>query len=332
MFRSLSLRIPARLLASPAVTPLPIRTPVDQQLSAELNTLHTTPSTEYAKHSSTSATWLLRTLEASIATQKIALHSLANVTCSTHISDSSDHKAIDEYLDHDSIQMLDACNHLSEKIEIIRKYLESLRVVSHLLGRQIDQPSAVVLARAQDVLESCEEATERRSREMDMRKLLSRRQRVAHSGTTVSELGEILRGSKAVALMACRFLGLALSFKSTRGWLRTTAQSRQPPMTTSWLSSLHELEKKVKVESEKHKRSSSSMTLTELRVTAMAARELRDEIKSGKHNKLGVAVENLQRSCWEVEERIDALEERVKVLYKHLIHVRMALLGILSQA
>lgn len=331
MFRSLSLRIPARLLASPAVTPLPIRTPFDQQLSAELNTLHSTPSTEYAKHS-TSATWLLRTLEASIATQKIALHSLANVTYSTHRSDSSDHKAIDEYLDHDSIQMLDACNHLSEKIEIIRKYVESLRVVSHLLGRQIDQPSAVVLARAQDVLESCEEAAERRSREMDMRKLLSRRQRVAHSGTTVSELGEILSGSKAVALMACRFLGLALSFKSKRGWLPTTAQSRRPPMTTSWLSSLHELEKKVKVESEKHKRSSSSMTLTELRVMAMAARELRDEIKSGKHNKLGVAVEKLQRSCWELEERIDALEERVKVLYKHLIHVRMALLGILSQA
>lgn len=310
MFRSLSFRIPARLFASPAVTPLPIRTPFDQQLSAELNTLHTP-----TEDSTTSANWLLRTLEASIATQKIALHSLATVTFNSH-SDLSDHKAIDEYLDRDSIQMLDACNHFSEKIEIIRKYVESLRVVSHSLDGQIE-PSAIVLARAQDVLQSCEEAIERRRTEMDMRKSLS--QRLPHGGATVSELGEILSGSKAVALMACGFLGVALSFKSKRCWR---------------LSSLHELQNKVKVESEKHKRSrsSSSTTLTELRVTAIVARDLRDQIKSGKHNNISETVEKLQRSCGELEEKIDALEERVKMLYKHLIHVRMALLGILSQS
>ncbi|KAE8126199.1 hypothetical protein FH972_020940 [Carpinus fangiana] len=305
MLRSLSFRpIPARLLASPAVTPLPIRTSFDRQLSAELNTLYTASAGAATDESS-----LLLTLEASISTQKIALHSLSNLTYNR--DDHSDHKAIDEYLDLDSIQMLDACNHFSEKIEIIRKYVESLRVnvVSHLLDGQIDQPSAIVLARANNALQSCEKAMERSRR---TRKLLSQRLPPPAPTTSVSELDEIISGSKAVALMACRFLGHALSFKSKRccSWPRLT-------------------QKKVKVESEKHKRSSSSMTLTELRVTA---RELRDHLKSGNHHKLGVAVEKLRRSCGELEERIDALEERVKVLYKHLIDVRMALLGILSQA
>lgn len=307
MLRSLSFRIPARLLASPAVTPLPIRTSFDQQLSAELNILHRLHTDDDDESS------LLLTLEASISTQKIALHSLSNLTNYYTRDDHSDQKAIDEYLDHDSIQMLDACNHFSEKIEIIRKYVESLRVVSHSLDDgKIDQPSAIVLARANNALQSCEEAMERSRR---TRKLLSRQRQphCAATTTSVSELGEILSGSKAVALMACRFLGHALSFNSKRccSWPRLT-------------------QKKVKVESEKHKRLSSSMRLTELRV---AARELRDEIKSGNHNyKVGVAVEKLQRSCGELEERIDGLEERVKVLYKHLIDFRMALLGILSQA
>lgn len=317
ILRSLSLRIPARLLASPAVAPLPIRSNFDQQVSEELNCLEGASESTYTS----SATCLVQVLDASIATQKIAFDSLANVT-----GRDSDFKAIDEYLDDDSTEMLDACNNLSEKVEIIRKYVESLRVVSHLLDGQVE-PSAMALARAQDVLESCE-AMQRRFTS----------QRLAHGTTIVacheSELGEILNGSKAMALMACRFLGLSLSFKSKHGLCRSTTviQSRRSPTSSSWLSSLHELQRQVKVEGEKHKRSSSSMTLEELRETVMAARDLREKLKSGKQSKLGVAVEELKRSCGELQEGIDVLEGRVKELYKTLIHVRMALLGILSQA
>ncbi|GMY12697.1 BPS1-like protein [Fagus crenata] len=309
------------LLGSPAVTPLPIRSPFDQQVSAEIDSLQGASESTY-----TTATWLLQALDASIATQKIALDSLANVTNCR----DSDHKAIDKYLDDHSIEMLDACSNLLEKIEIIRKYLESLRVVSHLLDGQV-KPSAMALGRAQDVLESCE-AMQRKVLSQKLARGASSSASTNMVASHESELGEILSGSNAVALTACRFLGLALSFKSNR-WLPTTVmQSRRPPMSL-WLISLQELQKQVKVKCEKHKRSSSSMrTLTELRVTVMAARDLRGQIKSGKLNKLGPAVEEMKRSCGELEEGIDVLEGRVKELCKNLIYVRMALLGILSQA
>ena len=311
------------LLGSPAVTPLPIRNPFDQQVSAEIDSLQGAGESTY-----TSAAWLLQALDASIATQKIALDSLANVTNCR----DSDHKAIDKYLDDHNIEMLDACNNLLEKIEIIRKYLESLRVVSHLLDGQVKH-SAMALGRAQDVLESCE-AMQRKVLSQKLARGASSSASTTMVASHESELGEIISGSKAVALTACRFLGLALSFKSNR-WLPTTImqmQSWRPPMSL-WLISLQELQKQVKVECEKHKRSNSSMMmLTELRVTVMAARDLRGQIKSGKLSKLGPAVEEMKRSCGELEEGIDVLEGRVKELCKNLIYVRMALLGILSQA
>ncbi|KAK9293123.1 hypothetical protein L1049_021109 [Liquidambar formosana] len=325
ILRTLSLRIPSRLSASPAVAPLPVPTSFDQQITTELDALQ---SERGSDADYTSANWLLQALDASTNSQKIALESFANVMCR-----DSDRKAVDDYLE-DSVELLDSCNGLLEKMEVIHKYVDSLRRVLHLLDGRFE-PNPIALARASDVLDSCE-AIEKRCSEMGkcgsgLRKLsLKLAQGTSSCATKVgwheSELSLILSGSKAVALTACGVLGIALSFKSKRGF--PTMQSRP---ATSWSSSLQELQKGLKEQTEKQKRSGSVM-MSELRGAVMAASGLRDQIKSRKKDDNGVNVEELKRRCEELEEGIKPMEGRVKELYRHLISIRVALLGILSRA
>ncbi|XP_031268833.1 protein BPS1, chloroplastic-like [Pistacia vera] len=310
ILRSLSSLV--RLSASSAVVPLPITSSFDEQVTAHLDGLQLQKVSQIEQIS-----FLLHALDASTTTQQLTLDALANV----HIQDSY-REVIDKYLDYNT-KMLDTCNELSEKIEIIQKYLDSLRIVSHLLEGN-GEPHQTTLARAGDVLDSCQEL-ERRCNEIEkcnsgLRKSFSF-QKVNHCETF--GLGEILSGSMAVTSMVCAILGVALSFNSKRSLPSVQAQS----FSSSWSYSLKELQKQVK----EQKKSGSGMMLVELQHSVVAARALRDQIKRRKQSEVELDVGTLKTNCGKLEESIEPLEERVKDLYKELINVRMALLGKLSQ-
>ncbi|KAJ4715090.1 Protein BYPASS-related [Melia azedarach] len=326
ILRSLSLRIPPMRLSGSsraAVVPLPIRTSFDQQLTAELDALQASAASY--EH----ITWLLNALKASSSAQEITLHSLQKL-----VFQDLDTKAIDRYLDF-NIRMLDSCNELTEKMEMIQNYVDSLRVVAHLVEGNAE-PHPTTLARVGDVLDSCQEM-EKRINEMGkcgsassgLRKIFSQKHYSNHHHTSQTEasgsrLGEILNGSMAITSTVCAILGNALSFKSKRG---LPIPQQQVQSVSSWSCSLQQLQKQVKDQ----KKSGSAITVMELPQIAMVARSLKDQIKPRKQNELRLFdMEELKSSCGKVEEGIKALEERVKALYKSLISVRMALLGILS--
>lgn len=206
ILKNLPFRFPARFSGSPAVAPLPIRSAFDQNVSAELDPLVQSSATI------TSTSWLLDALDASIATQKIAHESVNNAIKNSR---DLDRNAIDHYLD-DNIELLDACNELLEKIEIVQKYVESLNFVTHLLeahGKNIS-PNVATLLRAQNVLHLSE------SMEMQCRKMnkfcfgLNRKLSQKKIDCFESEIGEILKGSIGIVSIVCSVLGIALSFKA----------------------------------------------------------------------------------------------------------------------
>ncbi|KDO58773.1 hypothetical protein CISIN_1g045524mg [Citrus sinensis] len=288
ILRSLSFGIPMRLsAASSAVVPLPIRSSFDRQLTAELDALQLSSS---ASSNESHYTWILQALKASTTAQQITLASLAN---HGPLQDS-DRKIIDQYLDS-NIRMLDACNELTERIEIVHNYVESLRVVSHLLEGSAELHPAT-LARIGGALDS------------------------------YSRLGEMLSGSMALTSTVCAILENALSFKSKRGLLPLMQPQSQK---TSWSCSLQQLQNGVKEQG----KTSSIIGLFELQQLVKVSTSLRDQMKHRKQNdhQLRVDVEEMKRSCGKMEEGIKPLEESVKELYRSLISVRMALLGILSQ-
>ncbi|GAU45561.1 hypothetical protein TSUD_27620 [Trifolium subterraneum] len=92
------------------------------------------------------------------------------------------------------------------------------------------------------------------------------------------------------------------------------------PTSSSWLRLLE-----ASVEEKKLQKNRSSL----LQETVDVTRELKEQIKGEKEIKS--CVERLKRSCKEMEDVVEVVEERVKDLYKCLIDVRMTLLGILSQ-
>ncbi|GAY38692.1 hypothetical protein CUMW_038610 [Citrus unshiu] len=288
ILRSLSFGIPMRLsAASSAVVPLPIRSSFDRQLTAELDALQLSSS---ASSNESHYTWILQALKASTTAQQITLASLAN---HGPLQDS-DRKIIDQYLDS-NISMLDACNELTERIEIVHNYVESLRVVSHLLEGSAELHPAT-LARIGGALDS------------------------------YSRLGEMLSGSMALTSTVCAILENALSFKSKRGLLPLMQPQSQK---TSWSCSLQQLQNGVKEQG----KTSSIIGLFELQQLVKVSKGLRDQMKHRKQNdhQLRVDVEEMKRSCGKMEEGIKPLEASVKELYRSLISVRMALLGILSQ-
>ncbi|XP_058744648.1 uncharacterized protein LOC131617356 [Vicia villosa] len=286
-----------------AVAPLPEKTRFDRELTAELDTLG-------------GEIGLAQLLDAAIKTQKIALDSLVNVT----YRDDYDRGDVDKYLE-DNVEILDVCNYFVEKIENINNYVDTLKIVVHLVDNSSSpKPNKVATKHALDHLNSssCQSVAKKSSK--GLKNLL--RQRLCHHGTDISE---IMCGSKAMALMCLRFLELGLSFDSTSGKLQVMKLSQ--PTSSSWLRLLNELAKKreASVDEKKVQENRSSL----LQQTVYAARELKEQMKKEKEMKC--CVERLKRRCKELEGMVEDIEERVKELYKCLIDVRMTLLGILSQ-
>lgn len=290
------------------VAPLPQKTRFHRQLAAELHTLR-----------SQGEIGLAQLLDAAITTQKIASDSLVKIC----YQDCADRGAVDKYLE-DNVEILDACNYFMDKMEHINKYVDSLRVVLHLADRG---GAAKPTTRALELLESCQ-SMEKRCREMEnhrdscLKKML--RQKLCHE----NELSEVMCGSKAMALMSCRFLELGLSFDKKRGLpLMKISQS-----TSSWLKMLEELANQAEGGAEKKKKMQRRRCWSSLLMeTEAAARELKEQMKGKREKEMKYAVERLKISCRELEHGVEIIEERVKTLYKSLIDVRMTLLGILSQ-
>ncbi|XXG60617.1 hypothetical protein AAC387_Pa04g2476 [Persea americana] len=338
IFKTVSFRIPARF--SP-VAPWPIGGEFDRWLGEELDNLH--PGGHRVKPC-TSATWVLRALNMAVATQRKTMELIA--ARADTFRGSADRKWIDDYLNN-LVELLDACNSIRERIATVMKYTESVSFASHSLGGgRVLTESALIRARV--ALSSCESME--RVYELDrcapsLRKLGEKlAQGVALSACGVakpcsdvtqcsSELQEALRASKSVTLLVCGLLSISLSFRSKRGLPAT--QLTQSRKAESWSNSLHELQKLVKEEVDKQRKGGGPV-LDELRSTVVMVRDLRgliqrpaDEVS---RSELRGRVESLGRSCGVLEEGIKMFEGRVNELYKHLISIRMALLGVLTMA
>jgi hypothetical protein len=152
-----------------AVAPLPEKSRFDQELTAELDTLG-------------GDIGLAQWLDASITTQKIVLNSLVNVS----YRDDSDRGDVDKYLE-DNVEILDVCNYFVEKIESINNYVDTLKMVVHLVdnGSASAKPNKAATIRALELLESSCKSVENRSCK-GLKNLL--RQRLCHHETNISEI------------------------------------------------------------------------------------------------------------------------------------------------
>jgi hypothetical protein len=295
-----------RQLAPAAVVPLPEETQFDRELTAELDTLG-------------GEVELVQLLDAAITTQKIALDSLGNIS---YRDDSSDRVNVDKYLE-ENVEILDVCNYFVEKIENINNYVDSLEIVVHLVNNNNDSVKPTKIARKR-VLELSDSSSCKIVENISckaLKKLL--RKRLCHHET---EMSEIMCGSKSMVLMCLRFLEHGLSFDSKSGIFPKVKVLSQPT-SSSWFRLLHESGRLSEASVEEKKLQKNRPSL--LQQTVDAARELKEQIKGEKEIKS--CVERLKRSCKEMEDMIEVVEERVKNLYKCLIDVRITLLGILSQ-
>ncbi|OIW07908.1 hypothetical protein TanjilG_20009 [Lupinus angustifolius] len=306
--KNLSLRR-IRPRAQAAVAPLPVTTRFDQELTAELDTLQSLGTS--------GALGFVQFLDAAITTQKIALDSLVNIS----YRDDVDREHVDMYLEN-NIDILDACNFFMERIENLKKYADSLRVVPRFIDTN-------ATTRALDHLDSCHEIEKQcKVVNKSLRKML--KQKLGHE----SELTEIMCGSKAMALMGCKFLELGLSFDSKA--IRMPLMKQSQPMSCSWMRLLHDLGKEgggSASEKKLQKMRFGPLMMIELQQTKNAAQELKEQVKGRKEKDVIKSTsERLKRSSRELEEGLEVIEGRVKDLYKKLIDVRMVLLGILSHA
>ncbi|KAK7278339.1 hypothetical protein RJT34_23367 [Clitoria ternatea] len=309
-----------------AVTPLPEKTRFDRKLTAELDTLRS--------QGGGGEIGLAHLLDAAITTQKIALDSLVNVC----YIDDVDRVFVDKYLE-DNVEILDACNYFMDKMGNINEYVDSLRVVVHLVdscsNNNKGSAKDLALTRALQFLDSCQ-GIEKRCKEMEKGGFCLKKtfqQKLFHHETE-SPVGEAMCGSKAMALMCCRLLQLGLSFDSKRGLPKIKLLMSQPRRSCccSWMGILQELAKQAEGSAEKkrlqRKRSCWSSLLQQ---TVSAATELKEQMKGKREKEMKYAVERVKISCRELEHGVEIVEERVKSLYKSLIDVRMTLLGILSK-
>ncbi|XP_061369476.1 uncharacterized protein LOC133312318 [Gastrolobium bilobum] len=317
MLRSFTLRQFQPRVLPVAVAPLPEKTRFDRELTAELDNLR-------SQGTDGGEIGLAQLLDAAITTQKIALDSFVNIS----YIDDADRGAVDKYLE-ENVEILDACNYFMDKMENINEYVDSLRVVVHLVDSGSAKPNAVAATRALELLESCQ-SIEKRCKSMGNRvgscfkKLL--KQKLCHE----TELNEIMCGSKAMALLCCRFLEIGLSFDSKSGFFPTMKQSQ--PTSSSWLKLVLELAKQAEGSAEKKlQKRRYCLLMNELQQTVTAARDLKEQIKGKREMEMKYAVERLKISCRELEDVVEIIEGRVKDLYKILIDVRMTFLGIISQ-
>jgi len=253
--------------------------------------------------------------DAAITTQKIALNSLAQVSYFPDV----DHGAKEEYLETNT-DILDACNYFVERIEgMKKKYVDSLRKVLRFVESEATSRALDGLVQ----LESCHGTEKKRLKMGKLGGSCLPRTKQGHE----SEFSEIVCGSKAMALMSCCFLEQALSIDCGKSEFFSMMKCHR--MSCSWLRIMQELAEG----SDEKKRRRGSLVMVELQQTVAAARELKEVIK-GKRGKEMVesCVERVKRSCKELEDEIGFIEGKVRDLYRSLIDVRMALLGILSQA
>lgn len=241
-----------------------------------------------------------------------------------------DRSWVEHYL-HDAVELLDACNTLREEMEATVQYTRLLALALHCLKGD-SKPTESALARAQLVLISCQRTKERRCTKL--KKCTSRLRKVGErkktprgeSGLYKSEFHEVLGASKAMGVVVCGVLSTFLTLRRRRGGVGVTHLVR----ADSWASSLHELRKVVEG------RKGGGPVLDELRSTVEMARELRGLIKRPGGEVCGwelrERVEGLGRKSGELEEGIRKFEGRVNELYRHLISIRVALLGLLSMA
>lgn len=302
-----------------SVAPFPEKTRFDEQLTVELGTLQPLRG----------AHGLAQFLDTAIATQMIALQLFVNVP----YRDDTDRRSLEDYLES-NVEILDACNYFVDKIEIVKRYLDSLRVVLRLVDG-IFEGNEMARTRALEHLESCRDIERKCKRDNDdnngSRGLRRKLRKKLDHGDDETELSEIIHGSKAMALMACRFLELGLSFDSKRRLPPKKTESQAT--SSSWLRTLQDLVNQAEgSEKMKKRRSGSCLIMTELKETVNSARNLQEQMKRKREKEVKSAVEGLKRNCWELEDGLEIIEEKVKELYKNLIDVRMALLGMLSQA
>lgn len=303
--------------ATAEVAPLPATTQFNRELTKELNTLQSLSI-------GGGELGLAQLLDAAINTQKIALKSLVKIP---H-RDDVDRGVLEEYLES-NVDVLDACNYFVDRIEDMKKYVNTLRVVTHLIdGVNVNNKhDAMKTTRALALLESCNDIEKKCKKSGLCLRRLMLRQKLFHDDHE-TEFSEIVTGSKAMALMGCRFLEQGLSFDCKSG---LPLIKKCHPMF-SFLLGLAEKAEGSAVK-KLHKRGSRCFVMSELQQTVAAARELKEKMKGkGEKEMIKSSVEGLKRSCRGLEDELDFLEGRVKDLYKGLIDVRMALLGILSQA
>ncbi|KAF1897323.1 hypothetical protein Lal_00035026 [Lupinus albus] len=268
--------------AQSAVAPSPVTTRFDRELTAELDTLQSLGTS--------GALGFVKFLDAAITTQKIALDSLVNIS----YRDDVDREAVDEYLEN-NIDILDACNFFMERVENLKKYMDSLRVVARLIDTN-------ATTRALDHLDSCHEIVKQcKVVKKSLRKML--KQKLGHE----SELTEIMCGSKAMALIGCKFLELGLSFYSKV--IRMPLMKQSQPMSCSWMRLLHELGKEgggSDSEKKLQKMGFGSLMMIELQQTVAAAQELKEQVKGKKERDVIKSTsERLKRSNRELGEVLE---------------------------
>lgn len=315
LLRTFSSKLSARLSPSSVAPWPPVRTTFDWWLTSELDDLRIHPNL-YA----TSA-WLAKSLDAAVSAQQAVIDSVSSS------QGAVDTNVFDGYLD-DTIDLLDACNVVRQRIEEIRTYIDSLAIVLHCL-EGVHEPSSTAVRRAQAVLDSCA-GMEKRCAELDtcgsnLRKLgekLALQDRKLPS----SELQEVLTGSRALAVLTISMCNIALSFRSRRGVPMVPSSKN----SSSWANSMFEIQKEAKEEYDKRRKDGGSV-LEELKATVSTVQKLRRSLRE-REGEVRDIVRELRRRFEELEEGVRPLEEGVDGLYRRLIDVRMCLLRVISEA
>lgn len=323
LLRTLSTKLSAKH-ASCTITPWPpVRTSVDKWLESEIDQLRLSSSINQC----TTAKWLAKALDLTISSQKMLIRSMSKFRSSQRPIDT---KMVDEYLE-DSVQLLDVCNGLRERIEVINRYIESINIALHWI-EAANEPSETAIRRAESALSSCE-AVERRCLELEkcgsnLRKLGEKiskqcyftREQFGDNHNDGDEFNEAIVGSRAITIFVVSILGIAFSFKSRRG-----IPLIHMPKNSSWENSFHELHKEAKEEFDK-RRKGGVKAMVDLDATASAAKKLREVIASRCRGDLKSKAQMLRKTCMELEQRIKPFENKVNELFREIVYVRMGLL------
>ncbi|KAJ4751726.1 BPS1-like protein (DUF793) [Rhynchospora pubera] len=322
LLRTLSTKLSSKH-SSCTVTPWPpVRTAFDNWFESEIEDLRFSSSINQC----TSAKWLGKALDLTISSQKMLIRSMSNLRSSQRPIDT---KMVDEYLE-DSVQLLDACNGLRERIDVINQYIKSIHIALHWIDES-NEPSETAIRRAQSALSLCE-AVERRCLELEkcgsnLRKLGEKiskqsyvtKEQFVDSYNDGDEFKEAIIGSRAMTIFVVTILGIAFSFKSRRGVPLIHLHKN-----SIWENSFHELHKEAKEEFDK-RRKDGVKAMVDLDATASAAKKLREVIAIRGRSDLKSTAEMLRKTCIELEQRIRPFENKVNELFREIVEVRMGL-------